>query len=70
MFSSVSFVCFLCTHLFISGKLFFHTCPDQAVFFFLEDNNFVESIISNKDLPSAKEILEAVVWRTCLNLSL
>lgn len=68
LFSSVSLLCFLLTDLFPGNHSFALVQVKQ--FCFLEDKSFVESIISNNDLPSAKVILQAVVWRTCLNLSL
>jgi len=68
MFSSVSLLCFLLTHLFPGNHSFALVQVKQ--FCFLEDKSFVESVISNNDLRSAKVILQAVVWRTCLNLSL
>lgn len=68
MFSSVSLLCFLLTHLFAGNHSFALVQVKQ--FCFLEDKSFVESAIINNDLPTAKVILQTVVWRTCLNLSL
>lgn len=74
-FCNIALLCLALSLLFISHLLiyFWETIllrlSRSSSFFSLEDRNFVESIISNNNLPLAKEILEAVFWKASLNLS-